>query len=64
VHALRGWPTPMGVAVNTAPVFDENGRIISGSLRQAIETMADQLVAAQFVSAQAENNPLPEVANG
>ena len=26
VHALRGWPTPLGVAINTAePVFDADG---------------------------------------
>lgn len=28
VHALRGWPTPMGVAANsTAGLFDANGRV-------------------------------------
>ena len=27
VHALRGWPTPLGLAINSsATTFDDNGR--------------------------------------
>jgi FMN reductase len=33
VHALRGWPTPLGVAVNTAePVFDSDGQCVSAKI--------------------------------
>jgi FMN reductase len=38
VHALRGWPTPMGVAINTlVEQFDENG---AGLQEQAAKQMA------------------------
>jgi FMN reductase len=38
VHALRGWPTPMGVAINTlVEHFDENG---VGLQEQATRQMA------------------------
>jgi len=38
VHALRGWPTPMGVAINTLlDRFDENG---VGMQEQAAKQMA------------------------
>jgi len=38
VHALRGWPTPMGVAINTlVEKFDEDG---SGLQEQAARQMA------------------------
>jgi FMN reductase len=44
VHALRGWPTPLGVAINSADgAFDAAGRVderIAASLR----TMAEQVV--------------------
>jgi FMN reductase len=33
-HALRGWPTPMGVAVNTSqPLFAADGRCFDKHLR-------------------------------
>jgi FMN reductase len=38
VHALRGWPTPMGVAINTlVERFDENG---AGTTEQSARQMA------------------------
>jgi FMN reductase len=45
VHALRGWPTPMGVAINT------NGRTFDDSGCPAQETIANQLkiLATQVV---------------
>jgi len=46
VHALRGWPTPVGVAVNAGgqPIFAEDGAIVSASLARAVATQAAQLL--------------------
>ena len=50
VHALRGWPTPLGVCVNTAePVFDDEGRCLSDNVSQQLEILAEQLM--QFADA-------------
>jgi FMN reductase len=44
VHALRGWPTPFGAAVNTAePVYDDAGRLV-GQVGGAIGIMVAQLM--------------------
>lgn len=49
VHALRGWPTPLGAAINTTePVFDENGVCRSASVAETLDAIAEQLVS--FVS--------------
>jgi FMN reductase len=33
VHALRGWPSPLGVVINSAsPPFRENGEVVDGSV--------------------------------
>jgi len=46
VHALRGWPTPMGVGINTAggKVFDGEGRCIDAAVRKQLEILAGQVV--------------------
>ena len=45
VHALRGWPTPLGISVNSAePVFAEDGSIARPQLQQAIAQLARQVV--------------------
>lgn len=47
VHALRGWPTPIGITVNAsaeAP-FSASGAIASDALAAAIEQMVDQLMS-------------------
>ncbi len=51
VHAMRGWPTPLGLAVNAAAQrpFDENGAIADQQLRDGIEAQAGQIV--EFVRA-------------
>ena len=50
VHALRGWPTPLGVAVNTIDLqFDNQAKCISADLDKSLETMAGQVV--EFVKA-------------
>ncbi|MBQ1540812.1 FMN reductase [Caulobacter sp. CCUG 60055] len=45
VHALRGWPTPLGVTINTAePVFDEAGSCQDGRVSQQLDLLARQVV--------------------
>lgn len=44
VHALRGWNTPIGVAVNTIECPFEAGRCKSESLNKLLEEMARQVV--------------------
>jgi FMN reductase len=45
VHALRGWPTPMGVAINTlVERFDENGVGIEQHTAQQMAIMAGQVI--------------------
>jgi FMN reductase len=44
VHALRGWPTPLGVAVNSGAVeYDEDGLPV-GPVRDQLRIMVDQVV--------------------
>lgn len=45
VHALRGWPTPLGVAINTAePAFDGTGACLCPKIQAQIDAMAGQVV--------------------
>ncbi|MFD8611803.1 NADPH-dependent FMN reductase [Streptomyces sp. NPDC059631] len=45
VHALRGWPTPLGVAVNTAEgAFDADGALVDPGLRERLHLMAAEVV--------------------
>lgn len=45
VHALRGWPTPLGVAVNSSiPLFGAVGECLNADPARNLEIMADQLV--------------------
>jgi FMN reductase len=45
VHALRGWPTPMGVAINTAnKTFDEHGTVIEETAARQIGILVNQVV--------------------
>ncbi len=44
VHSLRGWPTPLGVAINTSQgVFGEDGRVSDPELAGRIRVLADQV---------------------
>jgi FMN reductase len=44
-HALRGWPTPMAVAINSAsPVFDADGAIIDPAITAQLHILAGQVV--------------------
>jgi FMN reductase len=45
VHALRGWPTPLGVpVVAPPPLFDPQGVCLIPKVRDQIEIMARQVV--------------------
>jgi len=46
VHAMRGWPTPLGLTFNTsaAPLFDADGRLIDPEARRGFLTLAAQVV--------------------
>ena len=45
VHALRGWPTPLGATINASgKVFDETGACVDDSARFQLETVATQAV--------------------
>jgi FMN reductase len=48
VHALRGWPTPLGAALNTTtPLFDASGDPSDERARFQLETVAQEVM--QFV---------------
>ena len=45
VHSLRGWPTPIGIAVNSVePLFKEDGSIAKPELQIMISLLAQQVV--------------------
>jgi len=45
-HALRGWPTPLGVAVNTSqPLFGADGRCLDKPLTEQLELVGRQVVS-------------------
>jgi FMN reductase len=45
VHALRGWPTPMGAAINsTLPVFGPDGDIVDERTRFQLTTVAQEVM--------------------
>jgi FMN reductase len=46
VHALRGWPTPLGIALNTRdPLFGADGECLVPDVAELIRSMAAQLVS-------------------
>ncbi len=47
VHALRGWPTPLGVTLNpsAAKLFDDAGGFCDEANARQVETLAGQVVA-------------------
>lgn len=45
VHALRGWPSPLGIALNTRePLFDRNGECLRSDIGEQFRIMAHQIV--------------------
>jgi FMN reductase len=48
VHALRGWPTPLGAAINTAqPAFSPDGEPIDEKVAFQLATVAQEVL--QFI---------------
>jgi len=46
VHALRGWPTPMGAAINSSEgVFDKSGACVSSRVAQILDLMAEEILS-------------------
>jgi FMN reductase len=46
VHALRGWPTPMGVTLNTCTnQFAEDGRLIDLAVDRQLTILAEQVLS-------------------
>lgn len=47
VHALRGWPTPLGVTLNTAgtSLFGTDGTCTEASVQRSLELLAEQALA-------------------
>lgn len=44
VHCLRGWPTPLGAAINTSnPLFDETGACVDPAVKSQLHTIANQV---------------------
>jgi FMN reductase len=44
-HALRAWPTPLGVAINSADeIWDDAGDLVDGTIRGQLDMLATQLL--------------------
>ena len=56
-HALRGWPTPLGVMLNTSTrLFDDDGACLDLSAKFQLETVGRQVV--QFAKLQMQAPPV------
>jgi len=45
VHSLRGWPTPLGAAINSSErVFDDHGKCLVPRIVQTLDTIADEVM--------------------
>jgi FMN reductase len=45
-HALRAWPTPLGVPINSAdPVWDESGELADTTVRGQLDMLASQVLS-------------------
>ena len=45
-HALRAWPTPLGVAINSADeIWDSEGRVADATVKNQLDMLATQLLA-------------------
>lgn len=59
VHALRGWPTPLGATVNASQnVFDATGACIDDAARFQLETVARQVVEFASLTKTARQSEL------
>jgi FMN reductase len=49
VHALRGWPTPLGAAINSSgKIFDDDGALIDAQARMQLEIVGQQVTDFAF----------------
>jgi FMN reductase len=58
VHALRGWPTPLGLTLNSSePLFDAAGNPIDPQIRDSMRVVASQVFefAQRFASHRARD---------
>jgi FMN reductase len=57
VHALRGWPTPLGAAINSGEkVFDNDGVCLVPRVGQILDAMAEEVLG--FARAAASQTPV------
>ena len=59
-HSLRGWPTPLGIALNmaTGPVFGDDGEVLDPAVAASVDIMASQLVSFGREDAGAASVPV------
>ncbi len=60
VHALRGWPTPLGASLNTAePLFDGDGNCTDPKAADVLNAVARQVVefAVRHGAVMQRNSP-------
>ncbi|MFL9840426.1 NADPH-dependent FMN reductase [Sphingomonas sp. ST-64] len=45
-HAMRGWPTPLGIAINSVEQrpFDSDGALVDAAVAAQIEALSEQLL--------------------
>lgn len=57
-HALRGWPSPLGVAVNVATMaLDEQGGCSDDAVHQQLRTVGEQVTTFAATRKLAEQHP-------
>lgn len=60
VHALRGWNTPLGVAINTAvPVFEPGGNCLDANIEATLRAMGGEVAEAARLRALMRLESLP-----
>jgi FMN reductase len=60
VHALRGWPTPLGVAINTSTQpFADDGSCVAPEVDQQLMLLAKQVVEFAVRRRQGSDNQPP-----
>jgi FMN reductase len=58
VHALRGWPTPLGVTIVTADqVFDAAGNCLSSRIETQLRILSQQVVDFALLRARTDGEP-------
>ncbi|WP_026310999.1 NADPH-dependent FMN reductase [Parafrankia elaeagni] len=53
IHALRGWPTPLGVSIDTSSApFGPNGEVLDRRAASHLETLTDQVMGFTYAWSQ------------